>query len=101
MNKDIEALKRYVEDNPRNYGDGDCHAILDMLYYRFSECNRLDNDEIKAAFSDLYQQMHGMSLRDMDRVIDVVCTLCREHEKAGFTEGVVVGISLAEEMRGR
>jgi hypothetical protein len=69
-----------------------------MLYYRYSECNRLDNAEIKEAFADLYQQMHGMSLREMDRIIDVVCTLCREHEKAGFTEGIKLGFLLASEI---
>ena len=98
MKKLISQLRQYVVDHPPNYGDGDCHSILDMLYYRYSECNRLDNAEIKAAFTDLYQKMHGMSLREMDRIIDVVCTLCREHEKAGFTEGVKVGIELGEEM---
>ena len=91
-------LRQYVADHPPDYGDGDCHSILDMLYYRYSECNRLDNAEIKEAFADLYQQMHGMPLREMDRIIDVVCTLCREHEKAGFTEGVKVGIQLDNEL---
>ena len=47
---------------------------------------------MKAAFEDLYQRMHGMPLREMDRIVDAVCTLCREHEKAGFAEGVKVGI---------
>ncbi len=94
MEKLIAQLRQYVADHPPDYGDGDCHSILDMLYYRYSECNRLDNTSIKAAFSDLYQKMHGMSLREIDRIIDVVCTLCREHEKAGFTKGVKVGIEL-------
>ena len=99
MEELIAKLRQYVADHPPNYGDGDCHSILDMLYYRYSECNRLDNDEIKAAFADLYQHMHGMSLREMDRIIDVVCTLCREHEKAGLTEGVKVGFLLASEIQ--
>ena len=98
MEELITQLRQYVADHPPNYGDGDCHSILDMLYYRYSEYNWLDNAEIKAAFADLYQQMDGMSLREMDRIIDVVCTLCREHEKAGFTEGIKVGIQLAKEM---
>ena len=93
-----QQLRQYVADHPPNYGDGDCHSILDMLYYRYSECNRLDNAEVTAAFTDLYQKMHGMSLREMDRIIDVVCTLCREHEKAGFTAGVTVGILLYNEI---
>ena len=98
MEKLIAQLRQYVADHPPNYGDGDCHSILDMLYYRYSECNRLDNAEIKNAFVDLYQQMHGMSLREVDRIIDVVCTLCREHEKAGFTEGIKLGFLLASEI---
>ena len=98
MEKLIAQLRQYVADHPPDYGDGDCHSILDMLYYRYSECNRLDNDEIKAAFADLYQQMRGMSLREMDWISDVVCTLCREHERAGFIEGVKVGIRLNHEM---
>jgi hypothetical protein len=91
----IAQLRQYVADHPPDYGDGDCHSILDMLYYRYSECNRLDNAEVKAAFADLYQQMHGMSLWEMDRIIDVVCTLCREHEKAGFTEGIKAGFAIS------
>ena len=92
MNEYVAVLRKYVAENPPNYGS-DAHSILDMLYYRYSECNRLDNSEIKAAFNNLYQQMHGMSLREMDRIIDVVCT-CREHEKAGFTEGIKVGFQI-------
>ena len=98
MEKLIAQLRQYVADHPPDYGDGDCHSILDMLYYRYSECNRLDNAEIKAAFSDLYQRMHGMSLREMDRIVDVVCTLCREHEKTGFAEGVKFGIQIDHEI---
>ena len=97
MNKYIEALKCHVAENPPNYGDGDAHSILEMLYSYYHECNNTDNDAIKESFEDLYLQMHGMPLREMDRIIDAVCTLCREHEKAGFVEGVKVGIQLGQE----
>lgn len=95
MEKLIAQLRQYVADHPPYYGDGDGHSILDMLYYRYSECNRLDNAEIKATFADLYQRMNRMSLREMDRIIDVICTLCPEHEKAGFTEGIKVGFAIS------
>ena len=39
-----------------------------------------------------------MPLRDMDRIVDAVCVLCTEHEKAGFVEGVKVGIQLKNEI---
>lgn len=99
MNEYIEALRRYVTDHPPNYGDGDCQSILDMLYYRYSECNRMDGAKIHEAFEELYRQMHGMPLRDMDRIIDVVCTLCREHEQSGFVTGVKTGFQLGGELK--
>ena len=36
MEKLIAQLRQYVADHPPDYGDGDCHSILDMLYYRYS-----------------------------------------------------------------
>ena len=42
--------------------------------------------------------MNGMALREMDNIIYPVCKLCRDHEKAGFTEGVKIGIRLANEL---
>ena len=96
MNEYVTVLRRYLEDNPPNYGD-DAHSILEMLFSYYHECNNTDTDAVKAAFEDLYQRMHGMPLREMDRIVDAVCTLCREYEKAGFVEGVKVGILLDQE----
>ena len=97
VNEYVLALRKYVADNPPNYGS-DANSILEMLYSYYQECNNTDTDAVKAAFADLYQRMHGMLLREMDRIVDTVCTLCREHEKAGFVEGVKVGILLAREI---
>lgn len=98
MNRYIDALRHHVAENPPNYGDGDAHSILDMLYCYYHECNNTDTDAVKAAFEDLYQRTHGVPLREMDRIVDAVCSLCREHAKAGFVEGIKVGIGLAQEM---
>ena len=98
MNRYIDALRHHVAENPPNYGDGDAHSILDMLYCYYHECNNTDTDAVKAAFEDLYQWMHGVPLREMDRIVDAVCSLCREHAKAGFVEGVKVGIQLEQEI---
>ena len=97
MNEYVEILKRHVEENPLNYGN-DSHSILEMLFTYYHECNNTDTDAVKAAFEDLYQRMHGMPLREMGRIVDAVCTLCREHEKAGFVEGMKVGIQLRVEV---
>ena len=46
----------------------------------------------------LYRLMNGMELREMDRIIYPVCTLCRDHERVGFVEGFKVGIRLYDEL---
>ena len=97
VNEYIRILKRHVVENPPNYAS-DAHSILEMLYSYYHECNNTDTDAVKAAFEDLYQRMHGMTLREMDWIVDAVCTLCREHEKAGFTEGIKLGFLLASEI---
>ena len=96
MNPYIEKLKQWAADNPPNFGDAD--SVLGLLYECFNENNPYDNDEIRADFEELYQQMNGMSLRDMDKVIHPVCKLCRDHEKAGFIEGLKVGVILQAEL---
>ena len=42
--------------------------------------------------------MNSKTIREMDETIYPVCTLCRDHEKAGFQEGVKVVIRLAQEI---
>ena len=97
MDEYIKILKLHVAENPPNYGS-DAHSILEMLFNYYHEGNNTDTDAVKAAFEDLYQRMHGMPLLEMDRIVDAVCFLCLEHEKAGFVEGVRVGICLDQEL---
>ena len=42
--------------------------------------------------------MNGMELREMDKIIYPVCTLCRDHEKVGFIAGIRLGVLLAQEV---
>lgn len=63
-----------------------------------SEHQTYDNDQIRADFHLLYQQMNGMPLKEMDKVIYPVCGLCRDHERSGFIAGIKIGIRLAEEI---
>ena len=72
--------------------------ILDLLYDAYNDTTGMDNEEIKADFEKLYQLMNGKPLQEIDEIIYAVCTLCRDHEKAGFIEGVKVGIGLGQEL---
>ena len=72
--------------------------ILELLFDAYNDTTGMDNEEIKADFERLYQLMNGKPLQEIDEIIYAVCTLCRDHEKAGFIEGVKVGMSLAKEL---
>ena len=73
-------------------------SILDLLYDAYNDTTGMDNEEIKADFEELYRLMNGKPLQEIDEIIYAVCTLCRDHEKAGFVEGVKVGIGLGQEL---
>ena len=96
MKNFYDVLKQYVSANHPNFGDGE--SVLTMLYEAYSDCNRLDDTQIKDDFNELYRLMNGMELRDMDRIIYPVCRLCRDHERSGFAEGIKLGIMLAHEL---
>lgn len=46
---------------------------------------------------ELVSDTRGYSKR-FNEIIYPVCTLCRDHEKAGFEEGIKVGFRLAQEI---
>ena len=96
MKEILEVLKQRIVENPPNYGDAD--SVLGLLYECFNENNPYDNDQIKADFEDLYRQMNGMTLREMDKIVYPVCKLCRDHERAGFLAGIKIGMILCEEL---
>lgn len=98
MKRYIQALQEYSQSHEPDYGDGE--SILTLLYEAYSDSNRMDDAQIKADFNELYRLMNGMELKEMDRIIYPVCTLCRNHEKAGFIAGVMVGMKLEQELFG-
>lgn len=96
MNPYFEKLKAAIEANPPNLGEGE--SVLTLLYETYSELNRMDNEAIRAGLDELYKLMNGMPLKEMDKIINPVCQLCRDHEHAGFVEGIKIGIRLQMEL---
>jgi hypothetical protein len=43
--------------------------------------------------------MNGMTLQEMDQIIYPVCKLCRDHQCAGFTDGILIGVLLAQKLK--
>ena len=96
MKEYLKCLQAHIERHTSDFGDAE--SVLTLLYEAYSDCNRMDDAAIKDAFHRLYEQMNGMSLQDMDKILDPVCTLCRSHERRGFVEGVKVGVRLIQEL---
>ena len=94
----IKTLKACITTSPPDLENDD--SVLGILYEAYSESNAFYDDKIKADFHALYETMHGMPLREMDKIVYPVCTLCRDHQKSGFIEGVRIGIMLCDELTG-
>ena len=96
MNDYFERVRTHIAENPPDFGDGE--SVLTLLYEAYADSNKMDDGTIWEDFNELYRQMNGMELREMDKIIYPVCTLCRDHQRSGFVEGVKVGIRLREEL---
>ena len=91
-----QILKANIAAHPPQYGDGT--SVLTMLYEAYSQSNQMEDAQLKQDFEALYLQMNGLSLQEMDRILDPVCSLCRSHQRTGFIEGVRIGVKLKEEL---
>lgn len=97
IKKYIQKLEDYALTHSSGLPDGE--TVLGILYECHNENSPYDNAQIKADFNELYRRMNGMELQEMDKIIYPVCTLCRNHERVGFVEGVKIGIMLYHEIR--
>ena len=97
MNEFMTALQTHLAAQQPNYPNN-AESILEVLFDAYNESSGFDNATIKTDFEELYRLMSGKSLKEIDEIIYAVCTLCRDHEKAGFVEGVKVGMRLAKEL---
>lgn len=96
MGKSMLSQKQWailsVEDKTADWCNDE--SILGSLCECNNENHPHDSEESKADFNALYQAMNGIPLREMEKVIYPVCKLCRDHEQAGFIEGIKVGMRL-------
>ena len=97
MDEFMDALQSKLDTLQPNYPDH-AESILEVLFDAYNESSGFDNATIKADFDELYRLMKGKPLKEIDEIIYAVCTLCRDHEKVGFIEGIKVGMSLEKEV---
>ena len=97
MDEFMNVLQTKLATQQPNYPDN-AENILEVLCDAYNESSGFDNAAMKADFKELYQLMNGKPLKEIDEIIYAVCTLCRDYEKAGFIEGIKVGMNIAREL---
>ena len=95
MDEFMDALQSKLDTLQPNYPDH-AESILEVLFDAYNESSGFDNAAIKSDFEELYRLMNGKPLKEIDEIIYAVCTLCRDHEKAGFIEGIKIGFHLMD-----
>ena len=94
MSSDFEQMKTRLAQAALEDGE----SVLEMLYDSYSEQHPYDDRQTKADFAALYEVMNGMTLQEMDRILDPLCALCRDHQRSGFIAGIKIGLKLAVEL---
>ena len=97
MDEFMDALQSKLDTLQPNYPDN-AESILEVLFDAYNESSGFDNAAIKADFEALYRLMNGKPLKEIDEIIYAVCTLCRDHERAGFIHGVQISVRLLQEL---
>lgn len=97
MDEFMKVLQTKLATQQPNY-PGNAESSLEVLFDVYNESSGFDNAAIKSDFEELYRLMNGKPLKEIDEIIYAVCTLCRDHEKAGFIEGIKVGMSMVQEI---
>ena len=92
----LAALDKHIASHPLKLGDGE--SVLALLYESYEELQGCSSGQIKEDFHELYRLLNDVTLTELDRIINPVCTLCRDHEQSGFIHGVQVGVRLAQEI---
>lgn len=94
----MDILRKHISEHAPNYGDWDAHSVLEMLYVAYSDYNTTGPDEVQSIFHKLRLLLDDMPEKSVEQVFDMVCDLCSDHERSGFTEGVKLGVHLADEL---
>ena len=96
MEKLVETLQQYFSQNPPDYGDAE--SVLGILYEYYMEHGHSDSEKIMSQFTAL-RALLDLPPQKYDPILYMVSDLCMEHGRVAFSEGLRMGIQLADEIR--
>lgn len=98
MSIHLSQVYKYLDGHPISRHPGDFQSLLEMIHYIYTTANPIDNEQIRAHFLSFDFLTAKLTFQEHDRVFDTVCDLCMELEKAAFSHGILVGITLMHEL---
>ena len=101
MNTSVKSSKERYPEVSCIHRCGTGQSALDMIYASYQEAHPVNTEEIGRRFVSLADILNNLPLKEHDQVWDLTCSLCIEHEKNGFLEGIRTGVSLCLELLGK
>ncbi len=98
MNEYLETLRNYLMETNPAFGCDKVDSVLDVLHCCFSQRLVPDTAVISTCFAALDAIVDRLHLKDRDRVVDLTCQLCGEHQKNAFRQGLLTGFHLSREI---
>lgn len=97
MNTNIQQLKTYLINLAPKLTLYDPPTALNALYCCYCESRNGNTETESGCFDALDQCLSGLALKQTDRIWDIVCTLCSEHERRAFLDGLCLGVALMQD----
>ena len=74
-------------------------SVLNTLYLYYREFEATDTQIIQKSFQELNSSIHYLSIKENDKISDLICALCTEYEREAFFAGFHTAFRLQEELR--
>lgn len=98
MNPYIKELNDYLTKHTPEYGYKDVDSLLEMLYMVYAEFNPFNSEKQRSQFEILWDQFPDLTPKDQGIIFDIIDSICIEHERLAFLEGVRTGARLEMEL---
>ncbi len=97
----IESLRRYLETQKIQFAWDTPQPCLDMLWWQYCECHRLENETTRAYTDALWKHMDKLPFLQADALFSEMLLLCSEYERLAFTAGIQLGAQLMLELQSK
>ena len=98
MNNSAKHLIAHLTSWSPDCDNPDIETVLDFLWYFYTDEHPIYSETIKQSFQNLESVFDSLTLEHADLLFAEVCSLCQEHEKLAFLEGLHLGAKLVQEL---